>query len=116
MKGMKRITNIGDDHVVIRRRSFRTMAERLGRGEAAIAGAAGDLDQGIPRLVEGHLAAQDAGDVEVDVLAHGPRGARVGRELDHGNDGVADDVALARGKQVDHEAGSGLQRHTLGGG
>lgn len=31
MKGMKRITNIGDEHVVIRRRSFRMTVERLGR-------------------------------------------------------------------------------------
>ena len=43
-----------------------------------------------------HLLAQQAGDVDVDVLAHGAHRARVGAQLDHRQDRVADDVALAR--------------------
>src|SRR5262249_43947805 len=41
------------------------VAQRLGAGEAAVAGADHDVDQPVPGLIEGHLAAQDAGDVEI---------------------------------------------------
>src|SRR3954468_13155603 len=59
------------------------MAERLGAGEAAVAGADRDIDERVARLIQRHLAAEDAGHVEVDVLLHLARGLRVGRELDH---------------------------------
>ena len=44
------------------------VAERLGRGEAAVGGAHDHLDQRVAGLRDGHVAAQDAGHVEVDVL------------------------------------------------
>src|SRR3546814_8677666 len=51
--------------------------QRLGGGEPAVAGSERDVDQRIARLIEIHLAAQDAGDVEIDVLAHLARRLRV---------------------------------------
>src|SRR3546814_11130145 len=55
--------------------------QRLGGGEPAVAGSERDVDQRIARLIEIHLAAQDAGDVEIDVLAHLARRLRVGGQL-----------------------------------
>src|SRR3546814_8181635 len=54
--------------------------QRLGGGEPAVAGSERDVDQRIARLIEIHLAAQDAGDVEIDVLAHLARRLRVRSE------------------------------------
>src|SRR3546814_12254187 len=68
--------------------------QRLGGGEPAVAGSERDVDQRIARLIEIHLAAQDAGDVKIDVLAHLSRRLRVGGQLYHRLDRVAEDVAL----------------------
>src|SRR4051812_7022558 len=43
------------------------MTERLGRRQAPVAGADHDVDEAVARLVERHLAPQDARAVEVDV-------------------------------------------------
>src|SRR3546814_8845063 len=82
---------------------FRSVLQRLGGGEPAVAGSERDVDQRIARLIEIHLAAQDAGDVEIDVLAHLARRLRVGGQLDHRLDRVADDVALPGGEEVHDE-------------
>ena len=50
------------------------------------------------------------------MLVHGAHSARVGGELDHRQDGVADDVALPRGEEVGHKAGGGAKGHHLGSG
>src|SRR5262249_23404036 len=81
------------------------VAERLGGGEAAVGGAQDHVDQGVAGLFKRHLAAQDAGHVEVDVLRHGAHRARIAGDLDHRQDRVADDVALASGEGVHHVAG-----------
>src|SRR3546814_7922993 len=93
---------------------FRSVLQRLGGGEPAVAGSERDVDQRIARLIEIHLAAQDAGDVEIDVLAHLARRLRVGGQLDHRLDRVADDVALPGGEEVHDEARGCLEGHTLG--
>ena len=71
------------------------MAEGLGGGEAAVGRAQHALDQLLAGLVDGHFSAEQAGDVDVDVLAHGPHGSRIGGDLDHRQDGIADHVALS---------------------
>jgi len=45
------------------------------------------------------IPAGDAGDVDVDVLAHRAHGAWVRAQFDDGKDRVADDVALPGGKK-----------------
>src|SRR5437763_43176 len=72
-----------------------TMTQRLGGGEAAVGGAEHALEELVARLVHVELLARDARDVHVDVLRHGAYGARIGAKLDHRQDRVADDVALA---------------------
>ena len=89
------------------------MLQRLRGRQAPVAGTQRDVDQGVAGLVEVHLAAQDAGAVEVDVLAHLPRRLRIGGQLDHRLDRVADDVALPGREEVHNEAGRGLQGHAL---
>src|SRR5690606_39597076 len=53
--------------------------------------------------------------VDIDVFAHGAYRARVGADLDDGQDGVADDVALAGGKEVHGIARRSAQGHHFGG-
>jgi hypothetical protein len=72
------------------------------------------VEQRVARLVRGHLLAQQARDVDVDVLAHGAQGARVRAELDHRQDRVADDVALPGREEVHRVPGGGAQRDHLG--
>ena len=60
------------------------------------------------------LALQQARGVDVDVLAHQPHGARVGADLDHRQDRVADHVALTGREEVHRVAGRRAQRHHLG--
>src|SRR5262249_3748226 len=81
------------------------VAKRLGGSEAAVGGAHDHVDEGIARLIERHLAAQDAGHVDVDVLRHGAHRARIAADLDDWQDRIADDVALAGGEGVDDIAG-----------
>ena len=89
------------------------MSERLGRGEAAFGGAEHAFQQFVASLIEVDLAAQNARDIDIDVLAHGAHRARIGRQFDHRQDRVADDVSLARGEEVNHKAGGGAYRVTI---
>ena len=57
---------------------------------------------------------QQARDVHVDVLRHGAHGARVGAQLDHRQDRVADDVALPGREEMHRVARRRAQRHHLG--
>lgn len=70
------------------------MSKRLGGGKPAIDSAEHHVQKFVPGLGDAHLAAQQTGDVHVHVLAHGADGARIGTQLEIGNDGIADDVAL----------------------
>src|SRR6185369_11649550 len=70
------------------------MAERLGRGQAPVARAQHDFDQLVAGLVEVLLALQKTGAIVVEMFRHRARRARVRRQLDDGDDGVADHVAL----------------------
>src|SRR5712691_1668133 len=90
------------------------VAQRLGGGEASIGRAHDHVDQRVAGVVERHLAPQDAGHVEIDVLGHGADGARIAADLDHRQDRVADDVALAGGERVHDVTGGGHQRDALG--
>jgi predicted DNA-binding protein with PD1-like motif len=92
------------------------MAERLGGGQAPARGADHHIDQRVARFVDRHVAAQDAGHVDVDVLAHGAQRARVGADLDDRQDRVADDVPLPGRKRMHDVAAGRHQRHALGGG
>ncbi len=91
------------------------MTQSFGAREPAVARPDDRLNQPIPCLIERHLTPQDAGDVEVDVLGHRSRRLWIGGELDHGLDGIADDVALPGWKQVHDETCRRLQRDALRG-
>src|SRR5712691_7880171 len=71
------------------------VAERLGGGEPPARRAEHALEELVAGLVGRHLAAQQARHVDVDVLAHRAHRTRIGAQLDHREDRVADDVALA---------------------
>jgi hypothetical protein len=51
--------------------------ERLVGGQPAVGGTQDHPDQRVARLRDGHVAAQDAGHIDVDVLGHGAHGARI---------------------------------------
>lgn len=89
------------------------MSHSLGAREAAVAGADHDVDQPVAGLIERHFPAQDAGNVQVNVLDHRARRLGIGGELDNWFDRIADDVALAGRKQVHNESGRGLQSDAL---
>jgi len=84
-----------------------SVTQHFSRGIATIAGAEQHFKQLVASGVKVHFTAQDARNVHVDVFAHGADGAGVGRQLDHRQDGVADDVALTSGEEVGHKAGGG---------
>ena len=92
------------------------MAESFGAGEAAVAGAHHDVEQAVSGFVEGHLAFENSGDVEVDVFGHSARGSGIGGELDHGLDWIADDIALPGGEEMNYESRGSLQGDAFGGG
>src|SRR5882757_2780466 len=92
------------------------VTEGFGAGEAAVASAEHYVDQLITSLVHGHFAAQDSGDVEIDVLAHGACCFWIGGELDYRFDGIADYVALACRKEMNDETRGGLQGYAFRGG
>src|SRR3546814_446669 len=81
---------------------------------STVAGADHDVDQPVAGFVEVHLAAQQAGAVVVDVLAHLARRPRVGGQLDDRLDRVADDVALTGREEMHGEARRRLQGDAFG--
>src|SRR5438445_634710 len=89
------------------------MAERLRSGEPAVRGTQHHLEELVARLVHVDLAARDAGHVDVDVFGHQAHRARIGADLDDGQDGIADDVALAGGEEMHRVAACRAQRHHL---
>ena len=62
------------------------------------------------------MALQQARAIVVDVFRHRAHGARVGAQFDHGDDGVADHIALTGGEQMHGVAGRRAQRHHFRGG
>src|SRR5256884_774377 len=89
------------------------MAERFCGGEPAVRGAQHHLEELVARLVHVDLTARDAGHVDVDVLRHEAHGARIGAELDHGQDRIADHGPLPRPEEMHHVAACRTQRHHL---
>src|SRR5882762_6807547 len=89
------------------------MSERFCSGEPAVRGTEHHLEKLVARLVHVDLLARDARHVDVDVLGHEAHGARIGADLDHGQDGIADDVALAGGEEMHRVAACRAQRHHL---
>src|SRR3989337_3448782 len=85
------------------------MSERFGRGQPAVGRAEHAVEQFVAGLVRGELFSQQAGDVDVDVLRHRAHGARIGAQLDHRQDRVADHVALAGREEVHRVAGGGAE-------
>src|SRR3970040_1684677 len=71
------------------------VTQRFRGREPPVARAQHHFDQFVARLVEILLALQQPGTVVVNVLGHGANRARIGAELDHGQDRIADDVSLA---------------------
>src|SRR5467141_1424163 len=90
------------------------MSERFRGGEPALRGTQHHLEELVARLVHVDLTAGYAGYVDVDVFGHEAHRARVGAELDHGQDRVADHVALPRRKEVHRVAARRAQGHHLG--
>src|SRR6266704_5358480 len=89
------------------------MSERFCGGEPAVRGTEHHFEEFVARLVHVYLLARDAGHVDVDVLGHEAHGARIGADLDDGQDGIADDVALAGGEEMHRIATCRAQRHHL---
>src|SRR5881628_3468199 len=89
------------------------MSEGFCGGQPAVRGTQHHLEEPVARLVHVDLTARDAGHVEVDVLGHEAHRARIGADLDDGQDGIADDVALAGGEEMHHIAACRAQRHHL---
>ena len=90
------------------------VAERLRGGEPAVGRAHDHVDQRVAGLRDRHVAAQDAGHVDVDVLAHGADGLRIAGDLDHRHDRIADHVALAGREGVHGIARRRHQGHAFG--
>ncbi len=90
------------------------MAECFGAGQPAVDRMRHHLHHPVGRPVQVVVEAQHTGDVNVDMLGHRCDGERVGGELDHGLDRVADDIALSGGEQVQHRAGCAAKRDHLG--
>ena len=67
------------------------------------------VEQQVSGLIQIYFAAQDAGDVHIDMFTHGAHGAGVGRKFDDRQNGIADNVTLARGKEVGHKTGGSRQ-------
>src|SRR5207302_913231 len=79
------------------------VAECLGRGESAVGGAEHHVEQLIARLAHRELPLQESGRVDIDVLAHRSHSTRIGANLDHREDGIADNVPLTGRKEVNDE-------------
>ena len=88
-----------------------TVSERFRVGEAAIGGANNQFNQLVAGFVHGHLAAQNRGDVLVNVLAHRRAGEGIAGDFDDRLNRVADDVALAGREQMHHRARRRPQGH-----
>src|SRR5436190_732713 len=76
------------------------MSERFRGGEPAARGTQHHLEELVTSLVHVDLLARDSGHVDVDVFGHETHRARIGADLDDGQDGIADDVALAGGEEM----------------
>src|SRR5262245_13766574 len=66
--------------IELRQREF-PVSQHLGSGEAAVGRADDHVDERIAGGIKCLLAAQDARDVDIDVLAHGAHGLGVARDL-----------------------------------
>src|SRR6266516_950146 len=82
-------------------------------GETAVRRAEHHLEELVARLVHVDLLARDAGHVHIDVFGHEAHRARIGAELDHGQDRIADHVTLPRREKVHRVAACRAQRHHL---
>src|SRR6266480_2895833 len=82
-------------------------------GETAVRRAEHHLEELVARLVHVDLTARDAGHVHIDVFGHEAHRARIGAELDHGQDRIADHVTLPRREKVHRVAACRAQRHHL---
>src|SRR6266853_2086865 len=89
------------------------MSERFRGGEPAVRGTQHHLEELVTRLVHVDLLARYTGHVDVDVFGHEAHRARVGADLDDGQDGIADDVALAGGEEMHRVAACRAQCHHL---
>src|SRR6266571_9000894 len=90
------------------------MPESLRGGEPAVRRTEHHLEELVARLVHVDLLARDAGHVDVDVFGHEAHRARIGAELDHGQDRIADHIALSRREEVHRVTACRAQGHHLG--
>ena len=91
------------------------VSEDFSARHTAVAGADEHIKQLVAGLIVVHLAAEDAGHVDIDVLAHGTQGTRVAGQLDNRLNRVADNVALSRGEEVGNITAGAEKRHGLSG-
>src|SRR5712691_4545403 len=91
------------------------MSEGFCGGEPAVRGTEHHLEEPVARLVHVDLLARYTGHVDVDVFGHEAHRARIGADLDDGQDGIADDVALAGGEEMHRVAACRTQCHHLRG-
>src|SRR5882762_2822167 len=68
------------------------VSQRLRGGEPAVRRSEHHLDELVARLVHVDLLARDSGHVDVDMLGHQAHRARIGAQLDHGQDRIADHI------------------------
>lgn len=79
------------------------MTQGFGGGEAAVDGLHHHVEQQITRSIHGLLLLQQARAVHINVLTHQAYRAWVGADLDHGHDGIANDVALTCWEKVNRK-------------
>src|SRR4051812_30074904 len=89
------------------------VAQYLGTRKSSVHRPVHNVHQPVTGLGERDLPAEHRRAVQVDVLGHGRCGDRIGGELYHRLDGMTDDVALPRGKDVHYRAGRGHEGYAL---
>ncbi len=86
------------------------MSERLGCGEAVIGDAERAVQQLVASLINVDFAAQYARDIDIDVLAHGAHGARIGPQFDYRQNRQAVFLPLSPQARQEHRQGAAGQQ------
>src|SRR5438034_6659719 len=89
------------------------VSQGFGGRQTAIGSAEHHVQELVADLVHGDFTLQQPAGVDVDMLGHGAHGPRIGADLDHRKNRIADDVALSSGEEMHDESRCGAERHHL---
>lgn len=84
------------------------VTQRFGGRESTVCRVSDAVDECITRLIDRHLAPNDTGNIDVDVLWHESDGPRITRDLDDRHDRVTDHVTLPCREDMNDVAGGSL--------